>query len=370
MFGNESRLFRENSGNLLDNNNNQNNKIIMHLDLDAFFASCEEALDPFLKYKPVIIGADPKKGKGRGVVSTANYKAREFGIRSAMPISQAYKRCPQGVFISGNFQHYLDVSARVFSYIAGLGYPFESGGIDEMYLDLSGLTINKSKKLSYVIRKHIYDLEKISCSIGIGPSKVIAKIASDYNKPRGLTIVNRDSVEKFINPLGIRKIPGIGPKTARRLNRIGVKTVVELRKIGEDELVRVFGNSWGSWLFRISRGIDGRSVANHRIRKSIGAERTFMYDENDEGKIIDRLNELIKKIYLRMMVKKLKSKTLVLKIRYENFETHTVQKTNLSSFSNEKEVVSIARYLIRPFLKDKRRIRLVGVRFTELRDIK
>jgi len=344
---------------------NVNNRIIMHIDLDAFFAACEEARDSSLKGKPVIIGSDPKEGKGRGVVSTCNYVARKYGIRSALPISWAYNRCKFGIFLPVDFKLYGEVSSRIFDFISGLGYKFEQAGIDEAYLDISGISEKEVEKVVSEIRKFILKKEKLTCSIGIGPSKLIAKIGSEFRKPNGVTIVNPNEVEMFLESLNVEKIPGIGPKTTERLNKLGVKKISDLIEMEEIDLVEKFGDSWGRWLFRISRGIDNREIGTYRERKSIGAERTFMEDTDDLKKINEKIKTLIEKIFKKMKERKFSSKTIVLKIRYEDFETHTVQKTSKDEYSKLK-AVKVSKILLEPYFKEKRKIRLIGVRFSNL----
>jgi DNA polymerase IV (archaeal DinB-like DNA polymerase) len=344
-------------------NSHFSGKIILHVDLDAFFASCEEARNPSLKGKPVVIGSDPKGGKGRGVVSTANYEARKYGIVSAMPISWAYRRCKFAVFLRGDGKLYSEVSRRIFTEVGKLGDKFERAGIDEGYMDVSSGGYEGALEIVHLIKK-IVSKEKITCSVGIGPNKLISKIGSDFKKPNGVTVVKDGEVGMFMSPLKIEKVPGIGPKTAFKLHRLGIYKVGKLAKVSEERLKERFGESWGGWLYRVSRGIGSTSIGVFRERKSIGAERTFYSDVGDRKKVLEKLDTLCEKIYVKT---ELKFKTVMIKIRYADFETHACQKSNKEGFSGVSEIKKIARGLLGPFLEDVRKIRLIGVRYSGFR---
>src|SRR5512137_70210 len=194
-------------------------RIILHVDLDAFFPSVEVREHPELKGKPVIIGADPKEGKGRGVVSSASYEARKFGIRSAMPISRAWKLCPDGVYLRPHFDLYIPASNGVMKILNSHADKFELGGIDEAYLDISNRVKDFDEAIEFAkhLMEEVLEKERLTCSIGVGPNKMVAKIASDFKKPYGLTVVKPEDVNGFLLPLKVRKIPGVGPKTERSL---------------------------------------------------------------------------------------------------------------------------------------------------------
>jgi len=194
-------------------------RIILHVDMDSFFASVEVRENPALKVKPLVVGADPKGGKGRGVVSTCSYEARKYGIRSGMPISCAFHLCPDAVFLPVNFELYIRVSKKVMEILKRYADTFEQVGIDEAFLDISsGGTLETASHLAQKIKEEIYEREKLTCSISIGPTKIVAKIASDFRKPDGLTLVDLEHVEEFLFSLKVGKIPGIGRKTEFALN--------------------------------------------------------------------------------------------------------------------------------------------------------
>ena len=246
-------------------------RIIMHIDMDYFYAAIEERENPELREKPVVVGADPKKGRGRGVVSTCNYKAREFGIKSGLPISKAYKLCKDCVFLPVNMELYQKVSEKIMDTLRKYSEKSEQVSIDEMFLDISRKAkgFADAEKLAKKIKKEILEKEKLTCSIGIGPNRLIAKIASDFKKPDGLTAVKPDKVYDFISPMNVRKLWGIGPKTAEILKEMGIETVKQLSKAKQDKLIEEFG-SFGHEMHLMSKGIDESEVEESFEIKSIG----------------------------------------------------------------------------------------------------
>jgi DNA polymerase IV (archaeal DinB-like DNA polymerase) len=341
-------------------------RVIMHVDLDAFFAACEEVKKPWLLGKPVIVGSDPREGKGRGVVSTANYVARRYGIKSAMPISWAWKRCKHGVFLRVDGKLYSEVSRRVKDILKRKADRFESGGIDEGYLDVTSFGFDGAEKLGLEIKREVFSREGLTCSVGIGSNKLIAKIGSDYRKPNGLTIVKRGDEKKFLEPLNVEKIVGIGPKSKARLNGMGIWKIGDLAKKEEKELVEKFGERWGAWLKSKSLGLGSSSVGNWRERKSIGKERTFYEDVSSRERVMEKLDELVEKIWDLVLERGISFRTVVLKIRFSDFETHTCQRSVRDGFSGVENVKGVVRNLVSGYLEDGRRVRLVGVRFVNL----
>jgi DNA polymerase IV (archaeal DinB-like DNA polymerase) len=202
-------------------------RVILHVDLDAFFPSVEVREHPELKGKPVVVGADPKEGKGRGVVSSASYEARKYGVRSALPISRAWKLCPNCVYLRPHFDLYIKASNSIMKILKSHADKFEQGGIDEAYLDISSRVkdFDEAGEFAKKLMEEVLDKEKLTCSIGVAPNKMVAKIASDYKKPYGLTVVKEEDVTGFLFPLKVRKIPGVGPKTDRRLKELKIETV-------------------------------------------------------------------------------------------------------------------------------------------------
>jgi len=261
-------------------------RIILHVDLDAFFPSVEVREHPELKGKSVVVGADPKEGKGRGVVSSASYEARKFGVRSALPISRAWKLCPDCVYLRPHFDLYIPASNSVMQILRSHADKFEQGGIDEAYLDISSQVkdFNEATEFAKRVMEEVLEKEKLTCSIGVAPNKMIAKIASDFKKPYGLTVVKEDEVKGFLFPLKVRKIPGVGPKTERSLKELGIETVADLASIDREMLTRLFG-VWGARLHEFANGIDNGEIVEEYETKSVGRDTTFEKDEDDAEQI-------------------------------------------------------------------------------------
>lgn len=355
-------------------------RIIAHLDMDAFFAAVEERNRPRLKGRPIVVGSDPEDGNGRGVVSTANYKAREYGIHSAMPISRAWELSekakrdgrPAAVFIGGSFREYAEVSKNIFSIVGNYVSSFEQSSVDEGYLDLSFTKNYKAaENLAKKIQKEIKTKEKLTCSIGIGPNKLIAKIASDFKKPAGLTVIKEDEAEIFVEPLPIRKIPGIGPKTESLLNKNGIKTVKDLKKLSKEEMKSMLGK-WGIDLYEKARGRDITPISGYEIAKSIGEQETFQKDSSDFNFITDRIKIIAGNVFKAFKKSGFQTfKTIVVTVRFSNFETknrsHTLSQPEKDLKTLEFEAIK----LLYPFFDkrenpQKRKIRLIGVRIEKI----
>src|SRR5438552_7750991 len=236
-------------------------RIVLHVDMDAFYAAVEERYSPELRGRPVVVGADPKEGHGRGVVTTANYLARRYGIGSAMPISRAWRLAerarlngePPAIFVRGDFELYRRVSHRIMELLESQADAFQGGGIDEAYLDVSSLeTFEAAADRARAIKAAIVEREGLTCSVGIAPNKLVAKIASDFQKPDGLTLVQPESVQEFLDPMSIRVIPGIGPKAGAALNQRGIRTIRQLREIELEQLAAWMGR-WRTELYAKAR---------------------------------------------------------------------------------------------------------------------
>src|SRR5574337_212522 len=252
---------------------------ILHVDMDAFFAAVEQKINPALIGKPLVIGGsgDPTK---RGVVSTASYDARKFGIHSAMPMRTAYKLCPHAVFLPVNYEAYSLVSGRIKGVLRKFCPIMEDVGIDEAFLDISHID-KPSEEIAKEIKLKIIDETGLTCSIGIAPNKLLAKIASDMQKPDGLTIITEHDIESRIWPLPVRKLWGVGPKTEARLKEMSIETIGQLASLPMDRLIERFGNSFGRYLYEASRGIDESPLITHWEPKSMSREITFEYDVSD-----------------------------------------------------------------------------------------
>lgn len=344
----------------------QNNRIILHIDMDYFFAQIEEVLNPDLKGKPVVVGADPKGGKGRGVVSTANYVARKYGIRSGMPISKAYRLCNWATFLPVRYELYEKISSEIMEILRSYGDKFEQVSIDEAYLDLSSVkSYAKALNLAVKIKKEILKKHNLTCSIGLGPNKLIAKIASDFRKPNGLTIVRPNEVLNFLATLSARQLPGIGPKSEAILNKIGIKTIAQLRTLEKEQLKDLFGK-FGERVYEMSRGIDYSPVQEVSEIKSIGKQITFERDTLDKNLIFENLNHLISELCANLRSLGGIFGTITIKVRYSDFDTHTSSRT-LPYTSSEAIAKNIAKELMLPWLRSEKRIRLIGVSFSKLK---
>jgi len=342
-------------------------RIVFHLDMDHFFTAVEERELPELKGKPVIVGADPRGGMGRGVVSTANYEARKFGVKSGMPISRAWKLCPQGIYLPVNYGLYSKVSDEIMGALRKYAGKFEQWGIDEAFLDvtLKVKDFAEAEALAREIKKEIFRTEGLTCSIGIGPNKLVAKIASDAQKPDGLTIVREEEVERFLSPLPVRKLLGVGRKTGQTLESMGIKTVGDLARRDPVMLTEAFG-VMGTQLYLMAHGIDRSEVEEIGEIKSIGRDVTFQEDTNDLEYVLKALDALSEDVYGDVLNRQLFFKTVTVRIRYENFETHTHGKTLPFITDRLLDLTKTARELARPYLRSGRKIRLVGVRVSSL----
>lgn len=331
--------------------------------MDHFYTAVEERERPELKGKPVIVGADPKNGRGRGVVSTSNYEARKAGVKSGMPISRAWKLCSEAVFLPPNFPLYIRVSEEVMEIVRHFADKFEQWGIDEAFLDVTSRVRNfaEAETLAKEIKREIRAKENLTCSIGVGPNKLVAKIASDFRKPDGITVIKEEEVEDFLAPLPVRKLLWIGHKTEAKLKTIGVTTIGELARFDPTVLNEMFG-VMGLQMHLMARGIDDSEVVQHTEVKSISHETTFEEDTDEVDAVLKALDELSEAVVQEVDSQNLFFKTVTVKIRYENFETHTYAKT-LSFQTNRKQDLSkISRELLRTHLKSGRKVRLVGVR--------
>ncbi len=346
---------------------NGKKRIIFHVDMDHFYTAVEERHRPELKDKPVIVGADPGGGRGRGVVSTSNYEARKFGVRSGMPISRAWKLCPQGVYLPVNMPLYVKVSDRIMMILREYADKFEQWGIDEAFLDVTSKVDDyaEAEILAREIKKQTVAREGLTCSVGISYNKLIAKIASEMQKPDGLTIVKEEDAEKFLASLPVRRLLWVGKKTEAALGAMGIATIGDLASHDPSELAEAFG-VMGNQLYLMAHGIDTSEVEERTEIKSIGRDATFQEDTDDFDFVLKTLDDLAEDVYNQVSRNQSYFKTVTIRIRYENFETHTHART--LSFATDRllDLTKTARELIRPYLRPDRKIRLVGVRASNL----
>lgn len=331
--------------------------------MDAFFAAIEQKRHPELIGKPVVVGGDGDPTK-RGVVSTASYEARRFGIYSAMPLRTAYKLCPGAVFLPVDYEEYAKVSNKIKDILREFSPIIEDVGIDEAFLDISG--INRSpKEVAIAIKRRIKDETGLTCSIGIGPNRLLAKIASDMEKPDGLTIITEDDIEEKVWPLPVRKLLGIGPKTEADLKGIGINTIGDLASIPLERLIAIFGKSHGSYLYKASRGIDESPLITHWEPRSISREITFQRDTMDIQFLMRNLSELIKDVVDYLRERRYKGRTVTIKLRFSDFKTHTRSKTLKAATDSPDEIKNTALECLQRF-DLKKKVRLIGIRLSGL----
>jgi DNA polymerase IV (DinB-like DNA polymerase) len=328
-------------------------RIIFHLDMDHFFTAVETRERPELEGKPVVVGADPKNGLGRGVVSTSNYEARKLGVRSGMPISHAYKLCPEAVYLPPNFPLYIQASNEIMAIARQYADGFEQWGIDEAFLDVSKKVNDfaEAEALAKRIKKEIYEKEGLTCTIGVGPNKLVAKVASDFQKPNGLIIVRESDVEKFLHPLPARKLLWVGRKTEEALKEMGINTIGDLSHFDPTLLAEKFGVA-GTQMYLMAQGIDRSKVKERSEVKSISHETTFEEDTIDMQTVAQSMSELAEEL----------SKEAASKIRYGNFETHTRSRTLQFMTNRAHDLKKNAQELLFPYLRPDRKIRLIGLR--------
>ena len=335
-------------------------RLIMHLDMDAFFAAVEQRDHPAYRGRPVIVGAAPGK---RGVVSTCSYEARAFGVRSAMPISEAWRRCPQAVYLRPDMDKYAAESDRLMQLLETVSPVVEPASIDEAYVDVTGLEKILGSPLD--IGRHTKDLVRrelaLTASVGIAPNRPIAKLASDYRKPDGLTIVAADEVLGFLSPLPVAKLAGVGVKGQQVCVRLGLKTIGELREFGLPGLQREFGIKAGQYLYDRACGLGSDEVGMRAPRKSLSKEVTFEKDVSDSGVLHDTLLRLAEDVGRGLRQEGRAGRTATLKIRLANFETHTRQRHLKEATDSDRVIFREAWNLFQTSGYAGRAIRLIGI---------
>jgi DNA polymerase IV (DinB-like DNA polymerase) len=338
-------------------------RIIFHMDMDHFYTAIEQREHPEYAGKPVVVGSDPKEGKGRGVVSTSNYEARKAGVRSGIPISRAWKLCPEAIYLPPNFPLYINVSNEIMEIAQRYADKFEQWGLDEAFLDVSQKVKDYAEAYVYAkqLKREIKEKERLTCSIGAGPNKLIAKVASDYQKPDGLTIVKEGEAEAFLAPLPVRRLLWVGRKTEAKLKKMGINTIGDLAQYDPAVLAETFG-VMGTQMHLMARGIDRSEVEARTEVKSISHETTFEEDTDDAEAVLKALDALAAEVTKEVVVQKLFFKTVTIKVRYENFETHTRSKTLPFITNRQQDLQKTARQLLNDYLKRDRKIRLIGVR--------
>lgn len=337
---------------------------IIHVDMDAFFASVEQRDNPDLRGKPVAVGGLPEQ---RGVVAAASYEARQFGVHSALPSRTAAQRCPHLIFVRPRFDAYHAVSEQIREIFRRYTDLVEPLALDEAYLDVTENKIGlpSATLIAKDIKTMILKETQLTASAGISINKFLAKTASGMRKPDGLFLIPPDKAEAFIEQLPIEKFYGIGKVTAERMRSAGVFTGADLKKWSEVDLLRTFGKV-GSFYFRIVRGEDDRPVSPDRIRKSVGVEESYAEDLKDRHSILNALNELVEQLKRRMDDCQSKGRTLTLKVKYADYQQVTRSRTNSKPFSCAEDIASVALDLLNATEVESKFARLLGVAISNL----
>jgi DNA polymerase-4 len=339
-------------------------RTILHVDMDAFFAAVEQLRRPELRGRPVVVGGDGDPRK-RGVVSTASYEARRFGIHSGMPLRTAYRLCPHAVFLPVDFDAYREVSERMHAILRDTGAVVESLGLDEAFLDCTGLP-ETGDAIARAVKTRIARELHLTASVGVGPNKLVAKIASGLSKPDGLVVIPPDDVQARLAPLAVTVLWGVGPRTAARLlEAFGVRTVGDLADVPEARLQDAFGPRAGAHLYRIARGIDESPVAAGWEPKSISRERTFQVDLRRPEAIRQTIGRLAAQVAGDLREEGYRAATITLKIRLVPFHTVTRSRTLTSPVDDDETLARVAVELLERVTVD-RPVRLLGVRASKL----
>ena len=303
-------------------------RTIVHIDMDAFFTSVEVRDRPDLRGRPVIVGADPKGGSGRGVVSAASYEARKFGVKSAQPVSTAYKLCPQGIFMPHRIDRYREVSDEVMEILSTFSERVLRMSIDEAVLDCSesGMMHKSWRNLAMAIKREIHEKTGLTCSIGMATGMTLAKMGSEFQKPDGLTLIQPGKEIEFLAPMLVETIPGIGPRARESLHRLGFRKIADLQKADMEILNTVLGK-WGVRIHDLVRGIDNDEVVSTHDRKSFGEERTYPIDLETIEQVEAALQDISDDLSHRLNRKNISGRTLTVKIRVADFHTITRSQT-------------------------------------------
>jgi len=335
---------------------------IIHLDMDAFYASVETRDNPKLKGLPIAVGGMPG---GRGVVATASYEARKKGVRSAMPAAQAQRLCPGLIFLKPRFEAYREASEKIRILMHQYTNKILPVSLDEAYLDVTNCE-ETATKIAIELQNRIYQDLKLTSSAGVGPNKLVAKIASDFNKPFGVTVVTPESVPSFMANLNVRTIPGVGPVTERKLNSFGFIKCQDILGFGKSQLTGALGERQANWLWQACKGIGSASVENRGRSKSIGKERTFAKDLNKINLMLDQLTQLTQLVAIRLRKKCLEAKTIQLKIRFCDFTTLTRAKTLAAPTADAKILNQTIEQLLIKTNRNCAPVRLLGVTTSNL----
>jgi DNA polymerase-4 len=332
---------------------------ILHVDMDAFFASVEQRDHPELRGKPVVVGGRPEQ---RGAVAAASYEARKYGIHSAMPSRIAVQKCKDLIFVQGNFEVYRQVSQQIRDVFARFTDLIEPVSLDEAYLDVTENKINEPSAMALArqIKQQILAETQLTASAGVSYNKFLAKMASGLNKPDGLSLISPQDAEAFVTQLAIEKFHGIGPATARKMHELGIQTGADLKTHSEADLVHHFGKV-GKHYYKIARAIDEREVNPNRVRKSIGAERSFFPDLSDRTMLLNKLRSICDQVERRLASNHQSGHTLTLKIKYADYQQITRSRTMVDRVTKADEIYRVVAELLERNLEPERDVRLLGV---------
>ncbi|HEV2846920.1 MAG TPA: DNA polymerase IV [Thermoanaerobaculia bacterium] len=337
---------------------------VLHCDMDCFYAAVHMRDDPSLRGKPVVIGGRPES---RGVVAAASYEVRKYGVHSAMPSSRARRLCPEAIFIPPDFRRYSKESEKIFAIYREITPLVQAVSIDEAYLDVTDCLEQwgTATAVAREIRRRVREERGLTVSVGVGPSRLIAKIASDFDKPDGLTVVPPAKVQAFLDPLPVRRLHGVGPATERALAEIKVQTVAELRAVPLEDLIEKFGKH-GRILYEFSRGIDERPVETHQERKSLGTENTYARDLTNFAEMEAEVDRMAQEVANSLERSGLSGCTVTLKVRYEDFTTVTRSRTFAMPVGEAADIAACARDLLHRTEAPSRPVRLIGVTASNL----
>lgn len=338
------------------------NRAILHVDMDAFYAAVEQRDHPEYRGKPVIVGSDPKEGKGRGIVATCSYEARKFGVHSAQPISEAWRRCPQGIYVRGDMSKYVRVSERMMSILLEFTDLVEQVSIDEAFLDVTGsrTLLGSGVEIACKIKARIFEDQRLTASVGVAANKFVAKVASDLQKPDGLVVVEPGKEREFLAPLPIRRLWGVGAKTEEMLGRIGIRLIGDIIRLEHADLARRLGKG-GEHLWQLAHGIDDRIVSPEEGFKSIGHETTFERDTSDRQLLHDTLLQLTEKVAQRLRANDARGWTITVKLREADFSTFTRRSTVSKPADTTEKIFPAAWKLMQPLIREGKLVRLIGV---------
>ena len=332
---------------------------ILHCDMDCFYAAVHMRDDPALRGKPVIIGGSPT---GRGVVAAASYEVRRYGVHSAMPAARAVKLCPHAVFIKPDFRRYETESRAIMEIFHDFTPLVQPASLDEAYLDVTDHlgSWGSATAVAQAIRRRVREERRLTVSVGVGPNRLIAKIASDFHKPDGLTVVKPGQVQAFLDPLPVRRLHGVGPATEKALADLGVHTIADLRSLPLETLEKRFGRHGGG-LYHYSRGVDERPVRVERERKSLGSERTYARDVRRLDDMDAHVDDLASRVAAGLERREIAARTVTVKVRYPDFTTLTRARTLPYPTTSAGRIAAVARELLRQTEAARHGVRLLGV---------